>query len=285
MKLLASPTVLALALTFVVLVLTFFAAIALVRRARRQLMAEVMMSEGAPSLNQLPMHTYNAVIQQLKQQKHELQTLQQTERRQAKTTENLSAAVLSHLSSGVLFFTPNGLVRRTNAAARSILGYESPSGMNTAELFRDAEVISAGEQQDLSAVVQSAVREQTESRRLMARYTTPAGEPRILDVTITCVRAHAGEVLGAACLINDQTQVERLQRQEELRGELSSEMALALRTSLTAISGYATQLSASADPDRIRQLASDIVCEAAELDRTIGGFLVGAKALGKSAGA
>jgi len=256
MKLLANPTVLALALTFVVLVLTFFAAIALVRRARRQLMAEVMMGECAPSLNQLPMHTYNAVIQQLKQQKHELQTLQQSERRQAKTSENLSAAVLSHLSSGVLFFTPNGLVRRTNAAARSILGYESPSGMNTAELFRDATVISDATPQDLSAVVQSAVREQTESRRLMAHYATPAGDFKILDVTITCVRAHSGEVLGAACLINDQTQVERLQRQEELRGELSSEMALALRTSLAAISGYATQLSASPDPERIRQLAA-----------------------------
>ncbi len=285
MKLLANPTALALALTFVVLVLTFFAAIALVRRARRQLMAEVLMAEGAPSMNQLPMHTYNAVIQQLKQQKHELQTLQQTERRQAKTTENLSAAVLSHLSSGVLFFTPNGLVRRTNAAARSILGYESPSGMNTAELFRDATVISTGPPQDLSALVQSAVREQTNSRRLTARYATPAGEYKILDVTITCVRAHSGEVLGAACLINDQTQVERLQRQEELRGELSSEMALALRTSLAAISGYATQLSASPDPERIRQLASDIVSEAAELDRTIGGFLVGKEAAGKAAGA
>ncbi len=285
MKLMASPPVLLVALAFAVLVMTLFAAIALVRRARRQLMAEVLMAEGAPSLNQLPMHTYNAVIQQLKQQKHELVALQQSERRQAKTSENLSAAVVSNLSSGVLFFTPNGLVRRTNAAARSILGYAAPSGMNTAELFRDATVISTGAPQDLSAVVQTAVREQTDSRRLMARYTTPAGEPRSLDLTITCVRAHSGEVLGAACLINDQTQVERWQKQEELRGELSSEMALALRTSLAAISGYATQLSASPDPQRIRQLAADIVSEAAELDRTIGGFLVGAKAAGKAAGA
>jgi PAS domain-containing protein len=281
----ASPTALVVALTFVVLVLTLYAAIALVRRARRQLMAEVLMSESEASESQSPMHAYNAVIQQLKQQKHELLTLQQTERRQAKTTENISAAVLSHLSSGVLFLTPNGLVRRTNAAARSILGYASPSGLNTAELFRDATVISPGSHQDLAVVVQSAVREQRDSEKLTARYITPEGETKILEITITCVRAHSGEVLGAACLINDQTQVERLQRREELRGELSSEMALALRTSLAAISGYATQLSASPDPDRVRQLASDIVSEAAELDRTIGGFLVGAKAAGTAAGA
>jgi len=284
-KLMASPTVLVVAGTFVVLVLTLYAAVALVRRARRQLMAEVLMSESEASVSQSPMHAYNAVIQQLKQQKHELLTLQQTERRQAKTTENISAAVLSHLSSGVLFLTPNGLVRRTNAAARSILGYASPSGLNTAELFRDAAVISPGRHQDLAVLVQTAVREQRDSEKLTARYITPEGETKTLEITITCVRAHSGEVLGAACLINDQTQVERLQRREELRGELSSEMALALRTSLAAISGYATQLSASPDPDRVRQLASDIVSEAAELDRTIGGFLVGAKAAGTAAGA
>ena len=284
MRLLANPTVLLLALAFLVFVLTFFAAIALVRRARRNL-AEALRAEPAPSLSQLPLHTYNAVIQQLKQQKHELLALQQTERRRAKATENISAAVLSNLSSGVLFLTPNGLVRRTNGAARTILGYGSPSGMNTAELFRDATVLSGEQPQDLSAVVQAAVREQTDFQRLTARYTTPSGEHKILDVTITCVRTQSGEVLGAACLINDQTQVERLQRQEELRGELSSEMALALRTSLSAISGYATQLSASPDPDKIRRLAADIVSEAAELDRTIGGFLAGAKAAGHAAGA
>ena len=36
------------------------------------------------------------------------------ERRRAKTSENISAAVLSNLSSGVVFFTPNGLVRQAN---------------------------------------------------------------------------------------------------------------------------------------------------------------------------
>ena len=66
------------------------------------------------------------MIQQLKQQKHELQTERQAERRRAKTSENISAAVLSNLSSGVMFFTPDGLVRQANAAARRILGFASP---------------------------------------------------------------------------------------------------------------------------------------------------------------
>jgi signal transduction histidine kinase len=60
---------------------------------------------------------------------------------------------------------------------------------------------------------------------------------------------------------------------------MSAEMALGLRTSLTTISGYAQQLAASRDAGLARQLAADIADEAAQLDRTIGGFLASAKAV------
>jgi nitrogen fixation/metabolism regulation signal transduction histidine kinase len=281
----ANPKVLTLLATFVIFVLAFVAAATLIRRIRRRVMAEALLEEAAPSLERLPLHTYNAVIQQLKQQKHELLTLQQSERWRAKTSENISAAVLSNLSSGVLFLTTNGLVRRTNAAARTILGYASPNGMSTAELFRDATVISAGVQGTLSAFVQAAVRRQGDPQKVQARYFSPAGEHKILDVTVTCVRAQSGEVLGTACLINDETEVARLQNQQQTRRELSSEMALALRMSLATISGYARQLADTKDPETARQFAADIVSEAAQLDHTIGGFLAGTQASARAAGA
>ncbi len=84
--------------------------------------------------------------------------------------------------------------------------------------------------------------------------------------------------LGVACLISDRTEVAEIRRQQELRGEMSSEMALGLRNSLTTIAGYAQQLAASRDAELARQLAADIAAEAAHLDRTIGGFLAGARA-------
>ena len=68
-----------------------------------------------------------------------------------------------------------------------------------------------------------------------------------------------------------------IRRQQELRGEMSAEMALGLRNSLTTIAGYAQQLAASRDPEVARQLAADIAAEAAHLDRTIGGFLASAR--------
>jgi PAS domain-containing protein len=240
------------------------------------------------------------VIQQLKQQKHELQSLQLVERRRAKTSENISAAVLSNLSSGVLFFTPNGLVRQANASAKQILGFASPAGMSAAEVFRKAELISAsdGAYASLAEAVNVSLREKKRFQRLEAQYRTPAGEERTLDITVSSVHAPDSEVLGAAgpgvagpgvagpgvaclgvaCLINDRTEMTEIRRQQELRGEMSGEMALGLRSSLTTIAGYAQQLAASRDPELARQLASDIAAEAAHLDRTIGGFLAGAKA-------
>ena len=80
---------------------------------RRNIAAESDLdSAAAPKLEALPLHLYNTVIQQLKQQKHELQVQTLAEQRRARTTENFSQAVLSNLSSGVLVFGVNGLVSR-----------------------------------------------------------------------------------------------------------------------------------------------------------------------------
>jgi nitrogen fixation/metabolism regulation signal transduction histidine kinase len=250
------------------------------RRLRRSLTEEASFPDAPAAGESFPLHTYHAVIQQLKQQKHELQSLQLVERRRAKTSENISAAVLSNLSSGVLFFTPNGLVRQANHSAKQILGFASPAGMSAAEIFREAELISAsdGAYANLAEAINVSLREKTRFQRLEARYRTPAGEERSLDITVSSVLAPDREVLGAACLINDRTEMAEIRRQQELRGEMSAEMALGLRNSLTVISGYAQQLAASRDPDLARQLAADIAAEAAHLDRTIGGFLASARA-------
>jgi nitrogen fixation/metabolism regulation signal transduction histidine kinase len=285
MKLLSNPIMLRMAILLFVTGFAFWVATALLRRMRRILTEESFAVDSVPELEQFPMHTYNAVIQQLKQQKHELLTVQQVERRRAKTSENISAAVLSNLSSGVLFLTTSGLVRTANAAAKSILGFASPVGMSVREIFRDARLSSLlGAKEALAEVVEASLRTQGVSRGVEAEYVTPSGEQRILEITISPVYAPSGETLGAACLITDKTEFALIQRLQELRGELSAEMALALRSSLATISSYAQQLAVSRDPGQVRQLAVDIVSEAADLDHTIGGFLAGAKAA-KAAGA
>jgi PAS domain-containing protein len=287
-RMLSNPIVVRMAVVLFVSAFGLWVATLLLRRMRRILTEESFAVDSVPELDQFPMHTYNAVIQQLKQQKHELLSVQQVERRRAKTSENISAAVLSNLSSGVLFLTTNGLVRTANAAAKSILGFASPVGMSVSEIFRDARLsssLSLGSQETLAAAVQASLREpglrtQGLLRSVEADYNTPAGDQRILEITISPVPTPSGETLGAACLITDKTEFATIQRLQELRGEMSAEMALALRSSLATISSYAQQLAVSSDPTLVRQLAVDIVSEAADLDHTIGGFLTGAKAAG-----
>ena len=135
MRLLSNPIMIRMAVVLFVMGFAFWIATMLLRRMRRVLTEDSFAVEAAPELERLPMHAYNAVIQQLKQQKHELLSLQLVERRRAKTSENISAAVLSNLSSGVLFLDANGLVRTANAAAKSILGFASPVGLERLEKY------------------------------------------------------------------------------------------------------------------------------------------------------
>ncbi len=279
-KLLTNPLVLRAILLLFTAGTGFVCAVWLMRSLRRNLNAELDIDSGAaPKLEALPLHLYNTVIQQLKQQKHELQVQTLAEQRRARTTENFSQAVLANLSSGVLVFGLNGLVRQTNPAARQILGFNSPSGMSVADIFRGASVCtpdpSSGDTPGLlTEEVNAVLREGSQCRQIEADYTTPTGQTLRIAVTVSPVPAVDGSLLGAACLISDRGQFERIPHPQQLHGEISAEMALELRTSLATIAGYAQQLARNRDPELAPELAADIAAEAARLDRHIGGFLI-----------
>jgi PAS domain S-box-containing protein len=279
-KLLTNPIVLRMAVVLAAAAFSFVLGAFVMRKLRRNLAEETISSEGPSSLDALPLHTYHAVIQQLKQQKHELQSEQQVERRRAKTSENISAAILANLSSGVMFVASNGLVRQANGAARQILGFAAPVGMGLHEVFRDA----TADERPVAGSIQSNLREKATSQQLEARYLTPAGEPKILSITVTSVQSPSGEPLGAACLINDQTELASIKRHEALRGEMSAEMALELRKSLATIADCAKRLASGDDEIEVQRLAADIASESAHLDHTIGGFLAEPKAARAAAG-
>jgi PAS domain-containing protein len=286
-KILSNPMLLRAAVVLVCASCAFLIGLLFIRLLRKQIVEEGDLSTSAvPSLETLPLHLYNTVIQQLKQQKQELQVQSQAEQHRARTSENFSQAVLSNLSCGVLVFGTNGLVKTSNPAAKAILGFASATGMGAEDIFRGAVVhpakstepgISAdesgGEVVLLADQISAVLREESKRREVEAEYETPAGEKRFIAVTISAVLAVDGGLLGVACLINNRTEMEDIRRHQELQGEISAEMALQLRTSLTTISGYAQQLANSRDPELAKQLATDIAHEAAQLDHSIGGFL------------
>ena len=281
MRLLTNPLVLRLGLLLLITLAAFVVGAIAIRRTRKSLVGESDSFTKSPlSAEGLPIHSYHAVIQQLKQQKHELTTLQLAARRKAKASDTLSATVLANLSCGVLFFNASGLVRQANSMARQLLGFASPVGMRPAELFRTATLreSGAGGPSSVEQAVAPSVRGESVVRGLVLDYVDPEGIRRVLDLTVSPVLAEDASLMGTTFVLTDRTEISRIRHDQEIREEVSAEMALGLRSSLTTIAGYAQQLAQSRDTGLARQLADDIAKEAAQLDRTIGSFLAGAKA-------
>jgi nitrogen fixation/metabolism regulation signal transduction histidine kinase len=283
-RILANPIFLRAAVVFICATSAFLIAVIFMRKLRQSIHDEADISSGpSTSLETLPLHLYSTVIQELKQQKHELLVQSQAEQHRARTTDTFGHAVLSNLSSGVLVFGMNGLVKSSNPAAKDILGFASTTGMNAESIFRGAMVSrDAAAPGGISSVsvadeVDAVLREGSARRRVEAEYETPAGEERFIAVTVSPIPgADPGadaDLLGIVCLINDLSELARARRQLELQAEISAEMALKLHTSLATISSCAQQLAGSHDAERSRRLASDITEEAAQLEATLGGFL------------
>jgi nitrogen fixation/metabolism regulation signal transduction histidine kinase len=285
-RLLANPLLFRAGFVFCCAVLAFVLGLYVIRRLRKNIAEESDFSDAtSSSIDTLPLHLYNTVIQQLKQQKHELQVQSQAEQQRARTSENFSQTVLSNLSCGVLVFGSNGLVKTANPAAKSILGFASTTGMSAQDIFRRSAIHSprfrsaanSDDAVDLPVQVvdeiHTVLHEGSKRREVETDYESPSGEKRFLRMTISRVPAADGGLLGVACVINDLSEIERIRRQQELHGEISAEMALQLRSSLTTISGFAQQLANNRDPELAKEIATDIAQEAVQLDRTIGGFL------------
>ena len=282
MKLLLNPMALRMGLLLLAAISAFVLGAFVIHRLRKNLASEPeSMTQMPMPSDGLPVHAYHAVIQQLKQQKHELTAQQLAERRRAKASDTLSATVLANLSCGVLFFNTSGLVRQANSAARKLLGFASPVGMNVAELFRTAtirpETNAAGGTTSIEQALAPALSGQSTVRGLIVECVPREGGGRVLELTASPVLAEDASLLGTTFLINDKTEIEQIRQEGQIHQEVSSEMALGLRNSLATIAGYAQQLAQSRDPELARQLADDIANEAARLDRTTVRFLAGAK--------
>jgi two-component system, NtrC family, nitrogen regulation sensor histidine kinase NtrY len=271
-----NPVLLRAAMVLVASTVAFLVGVIFVRALRKKISDEADLTQESRSPEALPMHLYNTVIQQLKQQKHEMHVQSKAEQNRARISETFSQAVLANLSSGVLVFGTNGLIKTTNPAAKQILGFGSTAGMSAKDIFRGA-VVRNGETTDdpvrVVEEVEAVLREGSGRRQVEAEYETPGGAKRFIAVTVSPVPAGDGGLLGVTCLINDVSEMARIRREQELAGEVAAEKALELRNSLATISGYARQLASNRDTDLGVQLASDIAHEAANLDRNIGAFL------------
>jgi len=267
-RLLANPLVIRMGIGLLISMAAFAIGILGIRVLRRKLV------EGEPASDPLgasddASYAYSAVIQNLKQQKFELQSEHAAQRRRAKTSEQITASVIANLPCGVFFIGPNGLVKQANAAARRLLGFASPLGMSPEELFRETIAIpEAGEPRLLAEEVRRCLRGR-ERATFQSRYDTSAGEERSLSLTL--IPLTIDEFSGLACVITDETAFSQLNRERLLHSEISVEMALQLRSSLSVIRDYANRISN--EQQNAAHLANDIAAETDRLEKVVGGFL------------
>ncbi|HUQ49626.1 MAG TPA: ATP-binding protein [Terriglobales bacterium] len=298
-KLLGNPEFLKIAFTFAVGTFAFCVIVVigyvLYRRLKQEITPEVSGTRVAENNSAFSLAAYEGVIRKLKDQEKELERLRKSERDRAFESASTSEAVLSNLASGVLLFNTALLVRQANPAARSLLGYASPTGMHARDVFRgtlsvqfpnktasDGEIADGGTA-TLVQAVESAVKQGTTIRRLEADYKTPDGTQRVLGITISPVKGPGGETQGAACLISDLTEITQLSRQVRMResmaalGEMSAGIAHEFKNSLATISGYAQMLASETGQgsphDTNQQFAEKINAETASLSRIVNDFL------------
>ena len=227
MKTLANPVLLRAAVVLFCSVFAFVLALFLMRALRKSITEDAeISSEGTPTMETMPLHVFNTVIQQLKQQKQELQVQSQTELQRVRTAETFSQAVISNLSCGVLVFGMNGLVKTSNPAAKEILGFASTIGMSAEDIFRGAVIVRpevSDQNEDESSddpvcvadEVVAALHAASKRSQVEAEYETPAGKKRFLAVTVSPVPAEDGSLLGVACVIDDRSELESLRQDRQ----------------------------------------------------------------------
>jgi PAS domain-containing protein len=234
-SLLMNPMVLRMGLLMLAAIAAFGLGLFTMRSLRKNLVLDQESLDHVPMAAEgLPVHAYHAVIQQLKQQKHELATQQLAERRIAKASDTLSSTVLSELSCGVLFFNTSGLVRQANSAARKLLGFAAPVGLHVTDLFRTstlhAENPSANSGSDLEASVEQALAPalagKSAVRGLVLNHRTRDGENHVLEITASPVLGEDASLMGTTVVLTDRTDMERIRHDQKMHQEISSELAL-----------------------------------------------------------
>jgi nitrogen-specific signal transduction histidine kinase len=154
--------------------------------------------------------------------------------------------------------------------------------LQAADLFRTAtlrpEANGSGSEASVEQALAPALTGKAPVRELVVNYFTRDGASHVLEVTASPVLADDATLMGTTLVLTDKTDIERIRHDQKMHQEASSELALGLRDSLASIAGCAQQLACSRDPELAHQLADSIAHEAAQLDRTIGSFLGGARA-------
>jgi len=199
------------------------------------------------------------------------QLLQETEALTALRVEHRD--LVESLASGLVTMSADGTVTTLNRSARQLFA-------GSAQRVLGRSLVSLG-------LIDEAAMRQLATEALAGRQTShetnwrdESGETRTLALDLSPLRDAGGSHRGFILMLQDLTELRRLQQQLQLRdrmaavGELAAGMAHEIGNPLAAISGSAQMLSTQWPENQPqRKLLEIVIKESQRLDRAIKGFL------------
>lgn len=186
--------------------------------------------------------------------------------------EKMNRTILSHINSGLMMLSPEGMIRSFNRAATEVTGYslEEVYGRDVNVFFPELHLLQEGQLALYS--------------RAEGKFVSKNNERMILGYATTRVQGRHGDVVGMLVTFQDLTQLKQveadLQRADRLAavGRLASGMAHEIRNPLASISG-SVQLLMEAEhvSQEDHRLMGIVVKEAERLSGLLTDFLTFAR--------
>ncbi|MCX6825729.1 MAG: ATP-binding protein [candidate division Zixibacteria bacterium] len=218
--------------------------------------------------------SYERIIDDLKIKEQELVYLNELITRRAESLEIYNNYILKSIHTGVITFNNEKEISTINDAAMTILNIPSIdyAGKGYLELLKDY----AG----LISLVEKFISTGSPIDNRSIRITTAQKDPITMVVSLSHLTDSQGNIIGLALILNDQTDLSKLQQELELNrrmaslGEMSGGLAHQLRNSTAAIVGFGKMISKKAEKDNpIRENIRLLLDEAIEASELVARFL------------
>lgn len=244
------------------LIRTYFSSQAIVKKEKEK--------PEAKGKSDFVLHTFQGLIQELKEKEEELERLRRAAEDHAIRVESYNENILQSVPSGVLTVNRAKIVTTFNHAAGTILDLPE-----TAVLHHSYEDVF-GKNQKMVLLLTETLEKEVDMLRQECEIERSAGKKIWLGLNTSLLRDRDEKIIGATLVFTDLTEKKMLEEQVALKkrltmmGEMSAWVAHEFRNYMSTILGFARLLGKKLEEDDSRQeMILSITNELSAMERLI----------------